>query len=1523
MEKQKRWQFYLILTVLALTLYNILPTIFYYTKPLHAPIDEARAKTVAQQIVTRVNSLENDAVEWLASFAKLLRLKPLQITPQQDNPGIIEVAFQTKEEADRFKRFLPKAGSLIPFLPAQLELYLDNPDKPETVYVERRIHIKLNGGDKDTLFSFVPKWDEKGQFSESYKQLVFDRAAHLALNVASPSQNSLWVQALTKDDAQDHTETASLLASEISSMERSFRQSSALLKRFLASINTAAKLSSDKLATLLSTRFEEAKKQLAKERESLDQEQKKLSKEGLALSPEQEQKLASLDGQIATLTQAANAIQKNRADLKEPPKSLSEQRVLDELRRGFLTLKPQDPVQIIELTGFSPVISGLAIHWNDDLIVLKLYDDVAALRQQEVASEASALLSERLNQLVINEIARVARLADETVMPHEDAFAINLSELANPQGFLQVSVSKLAAKQEELVKTQLIQGFQPLNKDLQKDVYPIRTYADFKKEGPEEQKFGFVIYAPAQEAGTPPEGFHPSSIYVIARGMDTILDKYRTNPSAPETKLIEQDLSSLNQWMQGMHFIGYPGSSYGIDPAFARDFIFEWDDYYSSILKASREDFEVKGSKRYAILPFTDVEQRIITQNKIDDRIQEDLLKWVEAYNSAQIDLDATNRYFIPAPTENPYWTNFKISLAKYFRGDDRKILKWGLDLSGGKTVRIGLRDHNNKPVTNPEDLRQAVNELYTRINKMGVSERTIRIENENIVLEFPGSQALSAVDLVKASAMHFHVVNEKFSPANPQLKDSVNQFLQNVWNEAVVTNRKDIDSIKEIAWQHLGGETLSQDRPRPISESAKILYENGLRLANPKEATASNAFNDTYSTIAMMRGDDFTDWDGQTHPLIIIFNNYALEGSSLTNIQVGYDPTEGNNLSFSVKRSYDSADRTGSPRDDFYAWTSQFAEDKIAGTPKEAFSHGRGWRMAVILNGTVISKPSLRGALRDAATITGNFTQREVNQLAADLKAGSLSFAPKILSEQNVSAELGAEERTRGIIAALVALGLVVASMVGYYRFAGLVASCAVLINILIMWGILQNLDAALTLPAIAGIVLVIAMAVDANVLVFERIREEFAQSGRIASAIQTGYRKAFSAIVDSNITTIIAALILTQFDSGPIKGFAVTLIVGILSSMFTALFMTRYFFAGWVQNPKNKSLTMAQFFHRPNFNFLKYGKTALLLSALAIALGSALIYSQKRTIFGMDFTGGYAMTVEVETKPGDRSYRLEAHDAILAHGASARDVQVRELTKPNQLRIQLGIGLEEKGQPFYQLPSRLEEGSFAFDYQRNPRIVWLVKALEEGGLKISDASLSSLENNWTVMSGQLSDTMRNNAIIALACALLSLLLYITFRFEFKYAVAATAGLIYVVIMTLIILALFHALGFLVQIDLQVIGAIMTIIGYSLNDTIIIFDRIREDIRLLRKMTFAEIINHALNVTLSRTVITSGITLLVLLSLVLLGGHSIFAFSLVMALGVIIGTLASLFITTPILLYLHHREEAYANDTQLSSKRA
>lgn len=1518
MEKQKRWQFYLILAVIILTIYNILPTIFYYTKPLREPVDAPRAEQVSQDIVHRVNALEVDSKEWLWSFTKLLKVSPSSIEINAADPRLIELAFQNEQEAALFKRFLPRAGQLIPFIPAQLELY-PNPSEsdPTKVYVARQISVTLDPQDASQLFHYTPRRDESGKVPALYSHIVYDRTAQLALGFAGTSKTAQQIKAIAQSNGEAQVDDLIVsVAKEIVEMEKGFKKDNPILQRYYASFSQTDYADKEGLIQKFLIKIDDLKSRLATQKETLVQEQKKASEQEQLINSSQQQRLAVIENQRQSLEIASGIVRKNLEVFQSGKAPLTLHAILSQLNQGKAASETKEGLQTLNIEGRNPFIQALVIDWNNDKIHLKFYDDVQTVRLDESKGEAENILKEKLNLFIINDIARASRLADETILPDEESFSISLNKLTDTKSLLTFDLGYLASKQTQQLLGQLNQAWAPTHIDLSRENYPVRDYQTFRKEKAEDQKLGLVVYAPAMSPEAPEQGFRTNSIYIIARGMNSILQKHQQTPNAPESQQLLNDIEKLNQLLQLNGFIGYPGSAYGLSPEFSKDYIFELDGYYANLLKATREDFAVKGSKRYAVLDLSDVEQRLITLNKIEDRQQEDLLKWKEEYSTAQVDLDTTKRYLIPAPTKNPYWENFKLSFAKFFRGDDRKILKWGLDLSGGKTVRIGLKDHNGKTVTNPDDLNQAVNELYSRINKMGVAERSIHVESNNVILDFPGSQGMSASDLVKASAMYFHIVNEKFGYQNPTLRDAVNEFLQNVWNEAVVTNRKDIDSINEIAWNHMGGNIAQEQALHPRSDNAQFLYDNGLRLANPKEKEASSSFDDTLSTVAMMRGEDIADWNNQTHPLLFVFHNYALEGANLNNVQVGYDPSEGNVLSFGVKKSYDSAERgSGSPREALYAWTSQFAEDQIGGTPKEAFSQGHGWRMAVILNGSVISQPALRASLKDGGTISGRFSQREINQLAADLKAGSLSFTPKILSEENVSPELGREERTSGIVASLVALALVVIAMVGYYRFAGVVASVAVLLNILIMWGVLQNLDAALTLPGIAGIVLTIGMAVDANVLVFERIREEFAISGRIASAIQAGYRKAFSAIVDSNITTIIAALILIQFDSGPIRGFAVTLIIGIISSMFTALFLTRYFFAGWVQNPKNKELKMSHFIGNTNFDFLKYSKGVIAASVVATVLGLALFFAQGKSMLGMDFTGGYSLNVELAEKPGSPNYRLLATDALLASGATTNDFQIRELNKPNSLRIQLGTSMEEKGHPFYQLPETAPEGKYAYSYQNNPRITWLVNSLQAADLTVAQSHIDTLDKNWNVVSGQFSSAMRNNALIGLSIALLSILVYISFRFEFNFAVAAVIGLIHDVLITLGIMALFHWMGFPIQIDLQVIGAIMTIIGYSLNDTIIVFDRIREDMKFMRKHSFAEVINHALNVTLSRTMMTSGTTLLVLITLVLLGGKSIFAFSLVMTIGVIIGTISSLFIASPVLLWLHNREAKQAKE--------
>ncbi len=1510
MEKQKRWQFFVIIAVIVLTLYNILPTIIFYSKPLKQPIDQKYAMGVATQISERVNALENESEEWIHAYSKLLGVHPKQVALQKDDPTVISVQFADENERKTFSQFLPRAGALIPFVPAQLSL-LDESSQDNTVRILRNVGVHFNEKTPEQLFQFAPK-QEAGKVTNFYFDLVGDRFSGIAqvLGGTSPQVQ----ETLSALDEKDSSEAIIFLARKIAKVSENFAGSD-FANRYFTAFYQSDLPDSSGLVNRLTAKMQDTKTSLEREKLAFSEMRKAKEEKRELLDQEQLAKAEAVQGQISVLDKAIGALQAHAGNQKNALKPLSRKMVQEWLKDERQKNSSASSVYTLTLAQRNPLIKELVLDWASDTITMRLHPDVAALRAAPGKTEFQKIQQEDINRLVMNELARVQQNCDETIAQGFSDYRINLNTLPAAQSVMALDLRQIAKTVSESALHEITHEWKPTHNDLTHDKLPIFDAAGYEAATASQKRLCLLVVAPTRD--TPFTGLRHSSIYVILRGMQNIIDQYNRFPGSPEAEAFSRDIAGLNSLLQKRGFIGYSGQALGNTSEFARDFVFELDDYYSTLLKASREDFVVLGSREFATLEFSDVEQRIITENRINDAIQEDVLRAKETYQAAQVSLDKSARFTVPSPIENAYFANFKRACSAYFRGDDSKIIRWGLDLSGGKSVRIALLDQANKPVTDPAELHQAVNELYQRINKMGVSERTIRIENSTIVIDFPGAQGLSAAELIKASAMYFYIVNEQYGPANSSLAKDVNEFLQDIWNEAVVTNQKDADQINQIAYNKLQTAAARSSGNTGIKDSAQILYDAGLRLANPAEFVPACTFDDSLSMIARERGDEPADWHFRGHPLMITFANYALDGSSLENIQTNYDPSKGNVLLFSVKNSYSSGRAHGSqsPQDDFYNWTSQFSEEAIVGTPKEAFAPGNGWRMAVILNGQVISYPTLNASLRDHAMISGNFTQREVSKLATDLKAGSLSFTPKILSEQNVSPELGKQERYAGIMASIVAICLVAACMIGYYRFAGVVASVAVLFNMLIIWAVMQNIEMALTLPGIAGMLLTVAMAVDANVLVFERIREEFKISGRIASAIHLGYKKAFSAILDSNLTTIIASLILLQFDSGPIRGFAVTLVIGIVASMFTVLFMTRYFFAGWVQNPEHTELKMSEWIKATNFDFLKYTKPAFIITGIVLAVGVGVMSMQYKSIFGMDFTGGYSLVVDLQeaktTSGKSVDYRERVSHALLKQGLSSKEFQIRELGRPNYLRIQLGISVDQAGKPFHGMPVELssDKDQFSYDFQKNPRIVWLVKAVESTGLKVKQSQLQSLATGWTQMSGQFSDAMRNNAIWALGLALVAVLVYIAFRFEWKFACAAVLGLVHDVILTVCVAAIANKMGLPVQIDLEVIGALMTIIGYSLNDTIIVFDRVREDMRLMRKKSFREIINHALNTTLSRTLMTSGITLLVLLTLVFLGGKSMFAFSFVMAVGVFLGTLSSLFIAAPILLFLETRD--------------
>jgi len=1486
MQKRKRWQFFLILTVIALTIYNILPTVFYYTKPLNKPIDSKRSMKIATRITHRINDMEKDAIDWINSYCSMLGIKPDSVSIDQHSPQYLHVECNTNEEAQKLKATLPYAGALISFVPAQLSLAGDVDMHPKRLTLQRQIPIRFDASKVSDYFAFTSKKEKTQDTSSPYQGLVFDRASHLAKAIVSESESSTYTEAILHGKNPMQTkELVFSLAQELNDFISIFGEDSNVAHRYFNSFSGPSLNNTSSFQKFIQA-IDSTRDQLKLDRKALNEE---------TADNEKEQKLKLLESRESLLIKTKKLLEDHSNQIASENKGWGLADILSQLEAN----KKITGIQSLEINENNPFIDRLSIDWNNDKIYLKLHDDILNLRNKNHEN------SDKFEQLLINEIARLNRLTNENISIQGNEYHISLHDLTGSESFLLLKLDSVAKGLASQVKNTILYQWKTSHPELSAKQFPVYDWETYLKLPEEEKAICLVIYAPVLDS-TALKGFKTNSIYVLAKGLNRILQKYQYLKKSEDAEVLFQDFKKLQILLEKEGFHGFPASAI---PQFANlegDFIFENNDYFQTLLQATRENFSVHGSHKYAVLEFTNVEQRLRKDNQIDDQMHENLIKWNDDYYSSQASMNPNEKLKTAPPTKNVFWNNMKLSSLKYFRGDERKILHWGLDLSGGKTVQIELRDQNNQLVTNEADLKQGMNELYNRVNKMGVSEVNIRALNSNIVLDFPGSQGLSAAELVKASSMFFHIVNEKFSLRNPTLSDHVNRFLQEIWNEALVTNRKDIDSINQIAHKHLYGDHANTKIVKPRTESAKVLYENGLRLASA-DTPSSYDVDETFSKLAIFRGDDASQWHGQAHPLMMVFNNYTLEGSNLENIESQYDPSKGNSLKFDVKGSTTlSNGKKIYPGDLLYNWTSRFAKDSVIGTPYEKHSQGGGWRMAVILNNSVITFPSLEAKdIRKHASITGNFTQRDVQQLVSDLKAGSLTYTPRILSEKNVSPELGYQERVKGIIATFVALILVIIAMTTYYRFSGIVASVAVLFNLLIMWATLQNLQATLSLAGIAGIILTVGMAVDANVLVFERIKEEFAISHRLGAAIQSGYSKAYSAIVDSNVTTIIAALILLNFDAGPIKGFAITLIIGIVSSMFSALFMTRYFFSHWVENTKVKVLHMSNWVKATSFDFLKKSKYVIFCSLILMGIGIFAIANQGKSIFGMDFTGGFSISLEVE-EIKDLDYRHAVEKALLNQNLSSHDFQIQQLNPSNNLRLLLGTNMERKGKPYFGMPLSLDKKIAKYSFEKNPRIAWIVKALEKEGINITPHSLNQLEKNWTVMSGQMSESMRNNAGLGLMLALIAILVYITFRFEFKYAISAMICLIHDVILSVASVAILHMMKVPVQIDLHTIAALMTIIGYSLNDTIIIFDRIREDRKLLRRRPFEEVVNRALNITLSRTTITSATTLLVLLALVCLGGSTVFSFALVMTIGVIFGTFSSLFVASPLMLMIH-----------------
>ena len=557
------------------------------------------------------------------------------------------------------------------------------------------------------------------------------------------------------------------------------------------------------------------------------------------------------------------------------------------------------------------------------------------------------------------------------------------------------------------------------------------------------------------------------------------------------------------------------------------------------------------------------------------------------------------------------------------------------------------------------------------------------------------------------------------------------------------------------------------------------------------------------------------------------------------------------------------------------------------------------GKQIAIVLDGMVYSYPNVQNEISGGSSqITGDFTLEEAEDLANVLKSGKLPAPATIIQEQVVGPSLGAESINAGLISFVIAFILVLLYMLFFYRGAGLVADIALLCNVVLLFGTLVSFGAVLTLPGIAGLVLTLGMAVDANVIIYERVKEELRAGKGLSKAIADGYKNAYSAIIDGQFTTFLTGVVLFVFGSGPVQGFATTLIIGIITSVLTSVFITRIMFDDRVVKGKNitfDSKLTRNFLQNTHVDFIGKKKIAYIVSGILIVVSLVSIFTKGFT-YGVDFTGGRTYVVRFDNPVTAEEVRA----AAIAEFNGA--VEVKQFGGESQMKITTQYLVEDE--------------STDADAEVENKLYNALKGFFASELTFAEFT-STLDNpNGIISSDKVGPTIANditrNAIIAVIIALFVIFAYIAVRFKgWTWGLGGVTGLAHTALIVIGFFSLFSGiLPFSLDIDQTFIAAILTIIGYAINDTVVIFDRIREYKMLHPKADFRQNVNEALNSTLSRTMNTSLTTLVTMLAIAIFGGEVIRGLAVALILGIVIGTYASIFIATPIMFDVTRKAE-------------
>ena len=785
---------------------------------------------------------------------------------------------------------------------------------------------------------------------------------------------------------------------------------------------------------------------------------------------------------------------------------------------------------------------------------------------------------------------------------------------------------------------------------------------------------------------------------------------------------------------------------------------------------------------------------------------------------------------------------------------------------------------------------------LSKRIDKFGVAQPTIQKldQSERIAIELPGIKDPQRVaKLLEGSAqLQFWLVEKDLNKAYKAIQEADSWLAAvNSGKSTEVNSESSTESVSELAESSAkANDTLSAvQKSHPLTSLFSSFGNPQMTLA---VGTASSANKDEITRLLkdckVLPKDIMFLWSAKP---INKTNQYELYAIHLDKSRAAL--LDGDVIS----DAKDDFNQQGNPV------VTMVMKSEAASKWAKITANHKGECIAIVLDSAVYSAPRVNSEITGGRSeISGSFTVDETKDLANILKSGKLTAPAKIVQESVVGPSLGEESIRAGMISFLFAFILVLIYMIFFYSTAGIAACVALICNLFFLFGVLASLGAVLTLPGIAGIVLTMGMAVDANVIINERVKEEILKGKNIASAIADGYKVAYSAIIDGNVTTLLTGIVLAYFGSGPVQGFAITLCIGILTSLFCGIFISRLVFEALLNRKGEKKANIAfytkltqHFLENPKVNFVGTHKKQMIVVAILglLAIGSLAI---KGLDFGVDFAGGrtYVIRFDQDVTPEN------VKSSLTKEFGSAPEVKTYG---PNyQVKVTTDYKVKEDSEEVKrEVISKLFNGT---------KDLFKDKSITERKFQSTETSPLGIISS-EIVGPTMAEDIQRSAIIAVIISLVLIFIYIAIRFnKWQYGLAGLASLSFDALITIGAFSLFNKiLPFTLEVDQQFVAVVLTVIGYSINDTVIVFDRVRENVKLFPKENYGKLMNDAMNQTLSRTFNTLGTTLLTLLIIFLFGGEGLRGFSFSMFIGIATGCFASLCVACPTAYYLITRK--------------